>query len=143
MAENAKVTTGKIGSPVKCDYKGGITALGKHGRHLWIRDGKIGHGELKLTHGILLSEVQTERVFGETDVQIRAMPGLPLNRHVRGTAPKHITDVVIRTVDGHDGLWAIENRSSDWVRNQLGPALSEAGIPFYDDLLPDQRPTAS
>ncbi len=145
MAENPK--TVRIGPLVKCDYRGGTAALGGHGKHLWIQDGRIGHGELMLTHGIPLSEVRsvevTERVFGETDVHIKVMPGLPLDRHVRGSAPKLITDVVVRTVDDHDALWTIENRDSNWARDRLRPALSEAGIPFYDDLLPDQRPTAS
>jgi hypothetical protein len=143
----ADKTVSKIKFPVKCDYRGGISGLGKHGRHFWIQDRKVGHGKFSLTHSIPLSEVHsvevTERVFGQTEVQIRAMPGLPLDRHVRGTAPKHITDVVVRTVDGHEGLWTIENRSSDWVRDRLRPALSDAGIPLYGDLLPDQRPTAS
>ena len=143
MAAPVNVSTVRIGPPVRCHYRGGTAALGKHGRHLWIRDGKIGHGEVTLTHGIPLSEVKSvevsERSFGETDVQIRAMPGLPLNRHVQGAAPKLVTDVVVRTADGHDALWTIENRSSDWVRDRLRPALTEAGIPFYDDLRPDQR----
>jgi hypothetical protein len=145
MAENAGANRVKIGLPVKCEYKGAIATLGKHGRHLWIRDGKIGHGEVTFTHSIPLAEVRsvevTERVFGETAVQIKAMPGVPVTRTVRGTAPKLITDVVVRTVDGLDGLWTVENRSADWVRDRLRPALRQAGIPFYDDLLPHQRPT--
>jgi hypothetical protein len=147
MADHTTTSTTKIRFPVKCEYRGGNAALGKHGKHLWIRDGKIGHGEFRLTHVILLSQVHsvevTDRVFGGTDVQIRAMPGLPLDRPVRGTAPKPVTDVVVRTLDGQEALWTIEKRSADWVRDRLRPALSEAGIPFYDDLLPDQRPTSS
>ena len=137
----------KITFPVKCDYRGGNADLGKHGKHLWIQDGRVGHGEFSLTHSIPLTEVLsvevTERVFGQTDLQISVMPGLPLDRHVRGTAPKHVTDVVVRTKDGKEALWTVENRSSDWVRERLRHALNDAGIPFYDDLLPDQRPNVS
>jgi hypothetical protein len=57
MADQSSGTTSGIGFPAKCDYEGGIAALGKHGKHLWIEDGRIGHGELKLTHGISLSDV--------------------------------------------------------------------------------------
>jgi hypothetical protein len=146
VAEHAEIDRMRIGTPVKCEYKGGLAALGKHGRNLWIRDGRIVHGELTLTHGIPLSEVGsvevTQRVFGDTSVEILAMPGLPVTRTVRGTAPKLITDVVVRTVNGIDGLWTVEGHSSDWVRDRLRPVLNEAGIPFYDDLLPHQRPTA-
>jgi hypothetical protein len=145
MSEHSEVDRVRIGLPVRCEYKGGLATLGKHGRNLWIRDGQIGYGELALTHGLELSEVHsvevTERVFGETDVQIKAMPGLPVTRQVRGAAPKLITDVVVRTRDGLDGIWTVENRSSEWVRDRLRPTLSQASIPFYDDLLPHQRPS--
>jgi hypothetical protein len=145
MADRGGVDRGRIGFPVKCEYKGGLAALGRHGRNLWIRDGQIGHGELTLTHGLPLSEVHSvevaERVFGDTSVEIHAMPGLPVTRTVRGTAPKLVTDIVIRTANGLDGIWTVEDHSSDWVRDRLRPALTEAGIPFYDDLLPHQRPT--
>jgi hypothetical protein len=50
--------------------------------------------------------------------------------------------VIVRTLDGQEAVWTIRNRNADWVRDQLRPALGEARIPFYDDLLPDQRPTA-
>jgi hypothetical protein len=137
----------KITFPVKCEYKGGNTALGKHGKHLWIQGGKIGHGQFKLTHEIPLSQVHsvevTDRTFGGAGVQIRAMPGLPLDKHIGGAAPRHVTDVVVRTLDGREALWTIKKRNADWVRDQLRPALGEAGIPFYDDLLPDRRPTSS
>jgi hypothetical protein len=146
VADHTKIDRVRIGLPVKCEYRGGLAALGKHGRNLWIRDGRIGHGELTLTHGIPLSQVHsvevTQRVLGDTAVEITAMPGLPVTRTVRGTAPKLITDVVVRTVKGPDGLWTVEGHSSDWVRDRLRPVLKEAGIPFYDDLLPHQRPTA-
>jgi hypothetical protein len=147
MADDTVTGTSKIRFPVKCEYRGGIVALGKHGKHFWIQDSKVGHGEFSLSHSIPLRQVAsvevTDRVFGGTDVQIRAMPGLPLNRQVRGAAQKHVTEVVVRTSDSQEGLWTVDNRSADWVRDHLRPALSEAGVPFYDDLLPDQRPTAT
>jgi hypothetical protein len=136
----------KIAFPVKCNYKGGHPALGRPGRHLWIQDGEVGHGELRLTHSIPLGDVDsvevTERSFGGTDEHITAMPGLPITRTVGGTAPRQVTEVTLRTTDGHQALWVIGNRGADWTRRQLQPALRQAGIPFFDDLLPRDRPAS-
>ncbi len=134
----------KVSFPIHCRYRGGNAALGAHGMHLWITDGRIGHGELKLTHGIPLADVQSvevsERRVGGADVQIRAMPGLPLTRRVSGAAPSQITEVTVRTVDGQQALWLIRDRGAAWTKERLGPPLSEAGVPFYEDLLPGDRP---
>ena len=65
--------TVKIGFPVTCHYRGGHTSLGRHGTHLWISKDKIGYGELKLTHGLPLTDVTSvdvkEREFGGSDAQ--------------------------------------------------------------------------
>jgi hypothetical protein len=47
MGEKAGPREAKISFPVKCDYKGGIVALGAHGKHLWIKDGRLGVGEFE------------------------------------------------------------------------------------------------
>ena len=137
----------KITFPIRCKYRGGNTTLGKHGEHLWINDGRIGHGELRLTHSIPLTDVEsvevTERSFGGSDVQITVMPGLPLTRTVTGTGPKQVTEVTVRTSDGQQALWLIEHRGDEWTREQLRPALKQARIPFYDELLPKDRPPVS
>jgi hypothetical protein len=44
VPDETAVDISKISFPVKCDYKGGIVGLGRHGKYLWIQDGKIGHG---------------------------------------------------------------------------------------------------
>ena len=56
--------TGKvtISFPVDCKYVGGHDALGRHGRHFRIEQGRIGHGELRLTHSIPLTEVASVEV---------------------------------------------------------------------------------
>jgi hypothetical protein len=46
-----------ISFPVECKYVGGHRALGSHGHHFRIEDGRLGHGEFRLTHSIPLSEV--------------------------------------------------------------------------------------
>jgi len=56
---NDQPGTLKIGFPVKCHYRGGHNSLGKRGTHLWISQGRIGYGEVKLTHGFPLSEVSS------------------------------------------------------------------------------------
>ena len=97
--------------PIRCEYRGGNTALGPHGKHLWIVDGRIGHGELKLTRSIPLSDVRSveviERSVGGADIQIVAMPGLPLTRQVPGAGPRQITEVTVRSADGQEALWLI------------------------------------
>jgi hypothetical protein len=34
-----------VGFPIHCVYHGGNAALGSHGRHLWIADGRIVQAE--------------------------------------------------------------------------------------------------
>lgn len=129
-----------IGFPVTCEYRGGNPELGGKGRHLWIEDGKIGHGELHLTHAIPLTRVTsidvTEREFGGTDAQtLMAFGTQPLvTKHA--SRPKQITDITVRTIDGCMALWIVEHRGADWVRQRLTPALQQARIPYYADLPP-------
>lgn len=113
------------------------------GKHFWIEDGKIGHGELRLTHSILLTEVVsvevTERTYGGSGVRIQIAPGVPVTKRIHGTAPRQVTDITVRTRDGQDASWEIERRGADRVRNKIAPALRQAGIPFYEDLPLSER----
>ena len=132
-------TVSKISFPVKCDYKGGIAALGQHGKHFWIKDGKIGHGEFSLSHSISLDEVAgaevNERQVGGSDEQTLVASGVSPGIAYRpggrpASRPKQITEITVRTKDGQAGLWVVERRGGDWVRSKLAQPLKEAGIPI-------------
>jgi len=143
MGPNDKSVNGEIGFPVTCEYRGGNPGLGRHGRHLWIEDGKIGHGELSLTHSIPLVSVTSvdvsEREFGGTEAQtLMAFGAQPVvTKHA--SKPKQVTDITVRTRDGYEALWTVEQRGADWVQKRLTPALQQARIPYYADLPPSGR----
>jgi hypothetical protein len=117
--------------------------LGRHGRHLWIQDGKIGHGELSLTHAIPLASVTsvnvTERQVGGAQAKtLMAFGAQPMvTKHA--AEPKQVTDITVRTRDGKQALWIVKQRGADWVRERLTPALQNARIPYYDELPPSAR----
>ena len=143
-----KPSTVKIGFPVKCHYRGGHTSLGRHGPHLWIAHDQIGYGEMRLTHGLPLSDVASidvkEREFGGSDEQFFFAAGTGFGGMRRGggpptSRPKVMTDITVRTKDGQDTLWVVEGRKGDWVRERLTPVLERAQIPYYDDLPPEER----
>jgi len=148
-APSDRSSTLKIGFPVKCHYRGGHTSLGKHGKHLWINQGMVGYGEVRLTHGFPLADVSSvdvkEREFGGTDEQIFFAAGAAFGGLRRGGAPasrpKVMTDITVRTKDGQEALWVIEGRRADWVQKRLTPVLKQAGIPYHDDVLPMDRTT--
>ena len=133
----------EIGFPATCEYRGGNPALGRHGRHLWIENGKIGHGELRLTHAIALASVTsvnvTERSAGGTEAQSLMAFGTQPTVTKHASKPKQVTDITIRTDDGHQALWIVEQRGADWVRERLTPVLKQAGIPCYSDLPSSDR----
>jgi hypothetical protein len=144
-APSDKLTV-KIGFPVKCRYRGGHKSLGKHGTHLWINQGSIGYGEMRLTHGFPLSDVSSvdikEREFGGSDEQIFLAAGVRFGGAgggPPGSRPKVMTDITVRTKDGQEALWVVEGRRADWVRERLTPILKLAQIPYYDDVLPKDR----
>lgn|SRR5665213_2932665 len=139
-----------IGFPVRCHYRGGHRSLGSHGVHLWIRDGRIGFGELRLTHWLPLSDVSSvdvkERQVGGSESQVLMAQGLGFSgmgggRGPRASAPKLVTDVTVRTKDGQEALWVVEDRGGDWVRERLTGVLRQQHIPYYDDLPPGERST--
>lgn len=130
--------------PVKCVYRGGHAALGTHGRHFRIEEGKVGYGEFALTHAIPLSTVTsvevTECQFGGS--QSETIVGLGIAGGVRGrpvTKPKQVTLITVRTRDGQEPVWEVEHKGAEWVRERLTPALRRARIPYYADLPPADR----
>jgi len=129
----------KIGAPVDCRYHGGNRTLGRRGRNLWVEHGKIGHGEFKLKYAIPLSDVSsvdvTERIYGGSRVPVQPVPGMG----VRRTNARLLTDITVRTKDGQEARWVVQERGADWVRGRLAPVLQEALIPFYDDVPPSER----
>jgi acyl-coenzyme A synthetase/AMP-(fatty) acid ligase len=48
--------------------------------------------------------------------------------------PKQVTLITVRTNDGQEPVWEVENKGADWVRDRLTPVLSNAGISYYDDI---------
>jgi hypothetical protein len=136
----SQVSSVKIG----CQYKGGNSALGRRGSHLWIKDGRIGHGELKLTHSVPMADVVsievTERDFGGSEASTLIVQGqIGTGKGRPATAPRQLVDITVRTKDDQEALWVVEGRSQEWVRDKLAPLLQAAGVPFYDDLPLSQR----
>jgi hypothetical protein len=139
--------TVRFAFPIHCDYEGGNPRLGRHGRHLWIAEGRIGHGELHLTHSIPLADVTSVEVaprdgggVGEQVLVAFGVSGPGRLAH----APAVVTDVTVRTTDGREASWVVEDRDARWVRERLAPALADAGIPFYGDPVPPgSRPPAT
>jgi hypothetical protein len=135
--------TASVTFPIHCQYCGGHRALGEHGRHLWIENGRIGHGEFHLTRSIPLSEVASvevaERAVGGGEIGTLVAVGA-----VGGGFFKHeavqVTDVLVRTKDGQQPVWEVDHRGADWVRRRLANALHESGVPFYDELATEKEP---
>ncbi len=121
-----------IAFPVTCTYRGGIKELGAHGRHLRIDDGRIGHGELSLSHGIPLTEVAaieiTERATEGTPARSMVAEGVHGGGRTPAAKAKQFTDIAVRTDDGQVGLWIVEQRGGAWVRSKLAPALEGSGF---------------
>ena len=133
----------RISFPVKCKYRGGSEQLGRHGRRFRIEDGKMGYGILRLTHSIPLTTVSsvevTERQVGGAGAQTLVAFGVQPSITKRAAAPKQVTDITVRTRDGGQARWTVEQRSADWVRQRLTPVLQHARIPYYDQLPPRAR----
>ncbi len=132
-----------IGFPVKCTYRGGHAGLGLHGRHFRIEDEGLGYGEFGLSHSIPLDTVAsvevTEHQFGGAPAQTLVSVGTVKLGGTRGapaSKPRQMTLIMVRTHDGQQPVWRVEDRGADWVRSRLTPALRRAGIPYYDEVLP-------
>ena len=128
-----------ISFPVDCKYIGGHQALGRHGHHFRIDDGRIGHGELKLTHSLPLTDVISV-VIAQRGIDDRSVSPDPLlafgalhgGRGLTGApqGPKVTTDITVRTRDGQEARWTVEQRDGGWVHDKLAAALHQAGIPL-------------
>jgi hypothetical protein len=133
----------QIGFPAKCQYRGGSEHLGRRGRRLRIKDGRIGHGVFRLARSIPLTDVAsvdvTERQVGGTDAQTLMAFGVQPALTKHASPPKQITDVTVHTRDGQEARWVVEQRSADWVKKRLTPALRRTRIPYYDELPPGAR----
>jgi hypothetical protein len=129
-----------IGFPTKCVYRGGHAELGKHGKHFRIEDGKIGYGEFKLSHSIPLDSVASveveEHEFGGSQARTLISVGTVKLGGTRGSPasePRQVTLITVRTKDGQEPLWEVENKGANWVRERLSPVLRNAGIGYYGD----------
>jgi hypothetical protein len=128
--------------PVHCEYRGGNRALGRHGKHFWIEDGHIGHGGLRLTHSLPMTDVASvdvaEREVGGSQVGSLLATGATGGGFFTHDA-EQVTDITVRTKDGQSAIWVVDQRGADWVRERLTPVLQGYGVPFYDDLPPGER----
>ena len=133
-----------IGFPVHCEFHGGSAALGRHGRQLWIGDGRIGHGELHLSHSIPLSDVASVEVEPRDGGGVEDQALVSYGAAGQGRMahpPGVVTDITVRTQDGDEAAWVVYGRDVHWVKDRLAPALAAASIPFYGDPAPPGRPT--
>lgn len=107
--------------------------LGKRGMNFRIEDGKVGYGEFALCHSIPLTDVATvevvERAVGESRsyTTVLALGTVP-DRGFAARAPKQETEITVRTKDGQEAHWVIQQRGGAWVRDKLAPVLGAAGI---------------
>ena len=133
----------RIGFPVKCRYRGGSERLGRRGRRFRIQDGRIGYGAFGFSHAIPLTDVASievgERQVGGAEAQTLMAFGVQPSVTKHAAAPKQVTDITVRTRNGEQARWTVEQRSADWVRERLTPALRQARIPYYDELPPRAR----
>jgi hypothetical protein len=122
--------------PVECKYVGGHSALGSHGHHFRINDGRLGHGEFRLTHSVPLSDVVSvtiaQRGIAESTDGSRmlAFNGVYGGKGLSGAPmePRVTTDITVRTKDGQEAHWTVEQRDGGWVHDKLAAVLGGAGI---------------
>jgi hypothetical protein len=135
--EAASVRSVTISFPDECKYVGGHSALGSHGHHFRIDDGRLGHGEFRLTHSIPLSDVvsvtiaqrgMADSTDGDRYLAFSALYGNGKGLSGAPKAPRVTTDITVRTKDGQEARWTVEQRDGGWVHDRLSPALGEAGI---------------
>jgi hypothetical protein len=126
-----------ISFPVECKYIGGHSALGSHGHHFRINDGRLGHGEFRLTHSVPLSDVVSvtiaqrgvaESTDGDRFLAFNALYGEGKGLSGAPKEPRVTTDITVRTKDGQDACWTVKQRDGGWVHDKLAAALGEAGI---------------
>jgi hypothetical protein len=126
-----------ISFPVECKYVGGHSALGSHGHHFRIDNGRLGHGEFRLTHSIPLTDVASitiaqrgvaESTDGSRYLAFNALYGEGKGLSGAPKEPRVTTDISVRTKDGQEARWTVEQRDGGWVHDKLAVVLGEAGI---------------
>jgi len=122
-----------IGFPARCRYRGGNRSLGAHGRQLWIKDGRIGHGRLRLSHSIPIETVErielSERAIeGVVPRPVLAQGLAGSGRRSAKGERKTFTDIFVHTADGETALWVVEQRDADRARRKLSTILDEYRI---------------
>jgi hypothetical protein len=129
-----------IGFPVDCKYVGGNTVLGKHGHSFRIEGDRLGHGELHLSHSIPLTDVASVTIAQRGSEEPRG--GGPLlaaggggpyglgGVGIHHANAKITTDLMVRTVDGQEAHWIIEQRGGAWLQAKLSDVLRGRGIPL-------------
>lgn len=133
-------TSVHIGFPVDCKYVGGNTDLGKHGHSFRIEGDRLGHGELRLSHSIPLTDVASVTIAQRGTEE---PPGGGPLLAVGGGGPyglggvgiqhakaKITTDLMVRTVDGQEAHWIIEQRGGAWLQAKLSDVLRSHRIPL-------------
>jgi hypothetical protein len=133
----------RIGFPAKCEYRGVSERLGRRGRRFRMQDGQVGHGTFGFSRAVPLTDVTSievsERQVGGAEAQTLMAFGVQPSVTKHAALPKQVTDITIRTRNGEQARWTVEQRSADWVRERLTPALRQARIPYYDELPPGAR----
>jgi hypothetical protein len=129
-----------IGFPVDCKYIGGNSNLGSHGHGFRIEGDRLGYGEFDLSHSIPLTDVAAVTISqrgtaapgGSGPLLAVGAPGL--NGLGSGgflsQAAKITTDLIVRTRDGQEAHWVVEQRGGAWVQEKLGDLLHNLGIPL-------------
>ena len=133
-------TSVHIGFPVDCKYVGGNTDLGKHGHSFRIEGDRLGHGELHLSRSIPLTDVTSVTIAQRGTEEspgggplLAAGGGGPYG--LGGVGIQHAkaritTDLMVRTVDGQEAHWIIEQRGGAWLQAKLSDVLRRRGIPL-------------
>jgi hypothetical protein len=129
-----------IGFPVGCRYVGGNTALGDHGHGLRIQGDRLGHGEFHLTHSIPLADVtgvtiaqrgaEESPAAGPLVVQGSGSPFGLGGVGIHHAPMKITTDVTVRTRDGQEAHWVVEQKGGAWLQDELAGPLRARGIPL-------------
>jgi hypothetical protein len=141
VAENVQPADARIhiGIPINCKYVGGNADLGERGHGFWIEGGRFGHGEFHLSHSIPLTDVTAVTIAQRGTAEpasngplLAAGGGVYGLGGVGGRAakPKITTDLIVRTSDGQEARWIVEQRGGDWVQAKLADLLRDLGIPL-------------
>jgi len=129
-----------IGPLVTCKYIGGNSALGKHGHGFRIEGDRLGHGESHLSHSIPLTDVASVTISQRGTAEpagdgplLAAGGGGPYGLGgvgIQHGKPKITTDLAVKTKDGQEARWVIEQRGGAWVQAKVADVLRMHRIPL-------------